>query len=244
MNCEHKNLEELEGVDFCTDCGLELLKISQESEWRYYCGNDSRSIKDPSRCYCIKQNVKNINSILDKLHLKGTIRVQIEIRYKKVVNEQTIRGKNRISVVGVCWFFVRIHNGDFCTIDEIREILKLNKKSMSAALTKYYMAFPEDRDKKIEPKDLIKKIMIKAEIDLGHYDKIVKLTQSLKDKNNFLEKSTPQSIASAIVYLYMNNTTVNNRICKKEFSEKVSLSDITITKLANEASKLLDCCSK
>jgi transcription initiation factor TFIIIB Brf1 subunit/transcription initiation factor TFIIB len=238
LDCNHKSIEEVEGVDYCTVCGFELLKISQDSEWRFYCGNDSRNIRDPSRCHYIKQHSKNIDKILEKLHLKETMKKQIEIRYKRVVGDQTIRGKNRKSVVGVCWFRVRVDNGDFCTIDEIREALNLDKKSMSAALTKYYLAYPEDRNKEIKPINLIKKIMIKAEIDLNHYDKIVSLTQSLESKNNFLEKSTPQSVASAIVYLYMNSGSA--KICKKEFSEKVNLSDITITKLANEASKLLN----
>ena len=53
--CLHKNIINENGIESCTDCGIEIYKeLSLEPEWRFYGENDSKHSSDPSRCHIRK----------------------------------------------------------------------------------------------------------------------------------------------------------------------------------------------
>ena len=115
---------------------------------------------------------------------------------------------------------------------------------MSSGLRKYYEKFPEDRTKHIQPEDLIRRILVLTNIPLNNYRKIVHIAKYLENSSRLLNHSSPQSVASAIVYLYlcMNPELKESlSLSKTKFAELAKLSDITVTKLVKEASKIVGC---
>jgi hypothetical protein len=117
----------------------------------------------------------------------------------------------------------------------------LSKKDMSAGLTKYYEKFPEDRTTHVKPENLIRRIISLAEIDNEHYRPILALTKYLDGTSSLLNRSNTQSVAAAIVYLYLcinPDYKQTAGLTKIVFAKKIKLSDITIIKLAKEAYKV------
>jgi transcription initiation factor TFIIIB Brf1 subunit/transcription initiation factor TFIIB len=235
----------LDGLSLCLDCGLEANSITYEAEWRKYSDADGRASKDTSRCNMYKSNAKSIDNVVEKLDLPEAIKADVQARYNKIANGKTFRGKCRAAVVATCLFYIYIHRGDFRTNDDVRQMFpNVQKKDMSQALTKYLSVFSEDRTFSMEPVHLLKRFMFLLNIDVStYYDEIRKLFHYVKNRSQTLVHSNPQSVAAAIIYLYllMNPKLMKRlKLTKALFAEKVSLSDITVTKLATEAKTIIE----
>lgn len=238
--CLHENMYESDGgLRICEDCGIEETTLEFDSEWKY-------TSRDTSRCHRTKSNTRSIDKVFDesKADVPEAIRALTEKKVKKIVGDETVRGKGRKAIVAASLLHVYRAQGDIRTSDEIRTDFNLSKKSMSAGLRKYYEKFPDDRTKHVQPEDLIRRILILTNIPLSHYRKIVHIAKYLENSSRLLNHSSPQSVASAIVYLYLcMNPELKNSLdlTKTRFAERAKLSDITVTKLVKEASVIVGC---
>lgn len=244
--CEHRSSFEQNGLTICKDCGCEIEVLDFQPEWRFYGASDNKSTKDPSRCHKTKENVKgNIDKVfLDaKLtELPESIKKKTEQRYKKIVNGDTVRGKGRRARVAACLLFVLRDEGDIRTSDNIRNMFSLTKQQMSEGLTAYHTTFPEDRTQHATPSDFTKRVLKQTNIDEIHYKEILKMTKLLNKVDPVLNRSSPHSVASAIVYLYISlhpEIKESTGLTKTKFASCVNLSDITITKLVKRSEQVL-----
>lgn len=248
IRCSHENKIERDNVIVCQDCGIEERTYDFEPEWRYYGHSDNRCSSDPSRCHRSRPN-KNLDKLFGslKINIPEAVRAQTEKKYKIVVGEKTVRGKGRRSIIAACLFHVYREFGDFRTHDEIRDIFCLTKKNLSSGLTEYKKKFPEDRSVVIKPENLIRHLMARAGVHISHYRKVVHLARYLENSSRTLNRSSPQSVASAILYLYIcitPNLRESIGMSKSEYATKVKLSDITVTKLVKEAASIVGCIVK
>lgn len=233
------------GRKICKLCGLEVDELNFEAEWRFYGASDNRTSRDPSRCHFSKQPSKGcIDSVFAELkldHIQESTKKEVESRYKKIVGENTVRGKGRKGIVAACLLHVLKKNGDIKASDQIRKLFDLSKQEMSTGLSKYYERFKEDRTSTLKPKDLIESIMRLTGIENGHYDKIYTIAESLENTDEVLNHSNPKSVASAMVFFYI---CVNKKYKKSigmtndKFAEKTQLSSITIVKLTNKIAEI------
>jgi transcription initiation factor TFIIIB Brf1 subunit/transcription initiation factor TFIIB len=180
----------------------------------------------------------------NRVDIPDAIRKRVESKYMKIVGNETVRGKGRKAIVAACLFYVYPEFGEYRTSDYIRGLFELDKKNMSAGLSRYYEVFPEARNLEIRPVDLIRWILTLTGIKISHYRKIVKIAQYLEGSSQLLERSSPQSVASAIVYFYLCLHPKYKHelgLTKNRFADKTMLSDITVGKLVKEAAAVGRC---
>lgn len=241
--CGHKNIYRTDGYGVCKDCGCEVSLFDFEPEWRYYKKSDGGG-SDPSRCHT-RHAPKSLDKVYEdnNIILQDSIKAQIEQKYNKIVGKTTVRGKKRKGIVAACMFFVYMDFLKVRTTDFIRNKFGLDKKEMSEGLTTYYKSFPSDRKRYVRPKDLLKWIMDMTTVPLEHYSEILKLMMLLENTSVSLKRSTPQSVASSIVFYYLClNPELKSdlKLDKKTFAEKARLSEITVSKLTKEISTITD----
>ena len=243
--CKHENVceDDTSGIQVCRDCGLEIEALDFKPEWRYYGSSDNRSSKDPSRCQKGKNNKTSIDKILEKqgIEIPDVIKNFIEQKYKLILSDSKRRGKEAKSIVAACHFYVLIDFGEYRTNDYIRNLYGISRKSMSDGITVYLEKFPDDRNKTVKPEQLIKWIMRKTGVHKERYTEIVTLSRYFDKSSKSLARSSPQSVASAIIYFYLcinPEYKASLGLTKSKFSKKADLSDITITKLVKEIARI------
>lgn len=243
IKCPHLNITEKDDTKVCNDCGVECEVMSYEPEWRYYGPTDNRITKDPSRSHQVNIRTKSIDKTLRSKFVPESIRLFTYKKYLKIVGDETSRGTTREAIIAACLLHAYRENGDIRTAAEIRALMgNLEKKRMTDGLRRYYEVFPEDATKHVKAEDLIKRVLIKTGIDYSHYQKIMALCRYLNNTSKILNHSNPQSVASAIVFLYLCMFPKYKEeigMTKAKFAEKVKLSDITVSKLAKEARSIV-----
>lgn len=242
-DCKHEQSYKNDtGVMICGQCGKESDGLDFTQEWRYYGTADNRSSHDPSRCHSQKSNPKGIESVFEKLNINISpyMKSLVAAKYKKVlsVSESTItRGQGRISIVAASLFYAYQDIGEYRTSTYIRKIFGITQKNMSLGMTKYLEAFPEDAVKHITPEKLLPWLMKETGVDTTYYRRILAITRYISSTSELIERSTPQSITSSIIYFYLCLDTelrTKLNISKAEFAKRVSLTEITITKIVKE----------
>jgi hypothetical protein len=81
-------------------------------------------------------------------------------------------------------------------------------------------------------------------IDKKHYKNIIKISRSIENSSRLLKRSSPQSVASAIIYFYLclnPEYKAELGLTKNKFAELALLSDITVSKLVREAQMICNC---
>jgi transcription initiation factor TFIIIB Brf1 subunit/transcription initiation factor TFIIB len=246
--CSHKVFFEEDGIRLCYDCGQQIQYLDFEAEWRFYGASDNRPSRDPSRCHRSKESTRGgIDKVFvdAKLDIPQAIKKKTECKYKRIVGNETVRGRGRRSIVAACLLYVYREEGDFRTADEVRKMFNhLSKQEMSDGLSRYHMTFPEDRTKHARPVDLVRRIMHLTSVDIRHYPTIVTIAKHLENADMTLNHSSPQSVASAVVYLYLclrPDYKEKLGLTKTKFAQKVGLSEITISKLVKRAADVANC---
>jgi transcription initiation factor TFIIIB Brf1 subunit/transcription initiation factor TFIIB len=252
IKCCHENVTTENNVTLCIDCGEEIEKtISQEKEWRYYTGTDSRHTSDPNRCQARRNEEKNIYKDVEKLGFEpiivdkaNSIYMQVT-KIKKPPGEpeeyKIYRGKSRKSIICACIFNAYKLSDNPQTCDSLIEVFKLDRKSGLAGLKHVNMNTPKKspvRTTYITPVHLVEEIMDKFSAKKEQKEEVVELYMKIKNKSSRLNRSRPQSVASGMVYYWIKLRNIN--ITLDEFTSKVNLSKLTITKVASEISSVLD----
>lgn len=245
IDCKHDNTFTEGGLNICVNCGCEVYKIDHDSEWRFYgSGNDN------SRCHKQKEVIKGgiksvfVDARIDESLINDSLIKRAEDKYRYIVDGKTVRGIKRKSIVAACILYVMREDGDIRTSDEIRKMFGLTKQDMSEGMKMYHERFPADRVRPINPSDLIRRTMQRTGINISHYKNILRIAKVIENSNEILNRSSPQSVAPAIVYLYICMLPKKERdligLTKAKFAAKVDLSDITISKLVKVAASVVN----
>lgn len=229
--CEHSETEDVDGIPVCLYCGLELSEVSfEDKDWKYY---SSGSRKDPTRCHRRRESTKSIFSYVEGMAFVHSIVANANKKYIKI-KDDAHRGKNNKAVITACLYAAYIDEGDPKPVHDIGIMFGLNKKNISKGMDTFFDHFPDYRTKYIQPSDLIRRIIIKTGIDMSHYTNIRKLCKHVENSSSAINSSTPQSVACAVVYLYVCMfPDLKERIglTKQRFTSMVGMSDITISKI-------------
>ncbi len=244
--CQHAVTYEGDGISICKDCGCEVEFLDFQPEWRYYGAADSKSAKDPSRCHKSKDGgkggIEKVFQDANAMNIPLSIRKATENKYKEIVGTETIRGKGRKAIIAACLMYAYRDKGDIRTSDEIRKLFNLGKQEMSTGLFKYHSKFRNLKTKSIKPIDLLSRVMKLAKVNMNHYKNVVTIAKFLDKTDVTLNRSSPQAVAAAIVYIYVSlDPQLKKAIgfSKTQFASDVELSDLTIMKLVKKAVSIL-----
>lgn len=250
--CSHTSTDRIDGVMVCTDCGIEIDHLDHEPEWKYYGAGDSKG--DSSRCHRYRGDAENKKSFrklfaetIQLQHINESLIRQTEDRFNQIIKTEngdisSNRGNKRKGIIAACLKHVCDENDIKREPREYRNMFGIKKEDMIAGLTSYYNKFPESRKVITKPCDLIERMMEKLQINHVHYSAIYSLAKQLENSNEELNHSLPNSVAPAIIYVYLehNPEYKEAHLTKSRFASIVQLSEITISKLTKIINSIIE----
>ena len=93
------------------------------------------------------------------------------------------------------------------------------------------------RKTRITPKDLVKEAMKKFNASDAQITDVINLYGKIENRSSMLNRSRPQSVAAGLTYYYI--LMKHKDITLKDFTKEVNLSELTVTKITKEISKVL-----
>jgi len=170
--------------------------------------------------------------------------------YHQVTHTDILRKSSRRGVIFACIFYAYRLNDQLRTPDELAQQLSVSKRVISKGLkyvTLRMQRFHPEAPKGVQSMGqhvtpfhyfpmLWRKIGLAFDAPIAH--DLVHLFSRLHMQHPMLNRSNPQSVASAMVYYYLcqQNTGI---VCAK-VSDAVGLSVVTILRLATEISRFLN----
>ena len=240
ISCSHNNTANEKGIDICIDCGEEITKkIQNTKEWRYYGQSDSRH-SDPNRVQIRKSEERNIYKDVENMGFSDKIVSEANKIYFQVTQGQIFRGNSRKAIVFACIFHSYKLSGKPQSHEKLIHVFNLNRKTGLKGLKHVNLYAPKKsniRTTYITPVNLMEEIMDKFSATKEQKEEVTQLYQQIKNKSSRLNRSRPQSISSGLIYYWI--CTQKKGISLKQFTKKVSLSELTVNKIAKEIAEVL-----
>lgn len=240
-DCEHINTNEESSVLLCLDCGKELKKtIYQDKEWRYYGQSDNKRTSDPNRVQIRKVEDRSIYKDVEGMGFSDKIISLANQIYLQVTKGKIYRGNSRKAIVFACIFNAFKLEGRPQTQDNLRKLFNLSKKTSSTGLKQVNLNVPKDSPVHtifITPENLIEDTMCKFKATVEQKAEVIELYKRIKNKSSAINRARPQSIAAGITYYWISIKDIE--ITLKEFAQKVSLSESTISKISHEMAEII-----
>ena len=241
VGCTHININNEKGINVCTDCGKEIgKKVTHNKEWRFYGGTDSRGSVDPNRVISRKDTESNIYKDVENMGFSEKIVSQANLIYKQVTDNKIFRNNSRKSIIFASIFHSYKLNNTPQSHEKLINVFNLDKKSALKGLKYVSLNAPKESciiTSYITPVNLMGEIMEKFHAKEEHIQEVIEIYEKIKNKSSKINRSRPLSISASIIYYWIRKT--KREITLKEFSSKISLSDLTITKLSKEIAKIL-----
>ena len=247
-NCEHDNIEQYNGSMVCSDCGLEIEQVYIEQER----GID---VNGNTKKFFRKKNQNSEGSISYECRLKGfsdkisdITDKKYQIMIQKALDKgfpETHRGRPRKSLICSCLFFSEMSQGySSITLSEIGAKFDIyNQTKLGLGKEIYLKFFPEDANIRQKPIDLIPNVMIKAGIDLKYQPIIEKIMKTLENRSAVINASKTMSVAATMTFIFLRlNPVLQKKLGYKDvkvFSNKIKMSNITISKKSEEGLRIL-----
>lgn len=239
--CSHLNTTNEKGIDVCMDCGEEIAKkIQNTKEWRYYGQSDSRHSSDPNRVQIRKSEERSIYKDVENMGFSDKIVNEANKIYYQVTQGQIFRGNSRKSIIFACIFHSFKLSGRPQSHEKLIHVFNLNRKTGLKGLKHVNLHAPKNsniRTTYITPINLVEEIMDKFSATPEQKLEVTKLYHQIKNKSSRLNRSRPKSVASGLVYFWI--CSKKKEITLKQFTKKVSLSELTVNKIAKEISDVL-----
>lgn len=234
--CSHAKVEVRSGISTCTDCG-EILKrtMLHDREWRNY----SDQKKDPTRVQLRKNDDRSIFKDVQGLGFSNKIISLANDLYSDVAKGNIYRGNCRRAIIFACVFHAYKSVGQPQTHEKLIKLFNLNRKAGLKGLKHVTLnsTSPLLRGGHITPKHLVEDIMKSFSATKAQIEEVTRLYDHIKNRSSNLNRARPNSIASGLIYYWIQNSNIN--ISLKEFAKKTSLSEITIAKISKEISSIL-----
>ncbi len=235
-NCKHSEITQISEKNVCIECGFVMKEdLSYDKDWKY-------SSKDASQYHKRKPEQRSLFKDVEGMDFPESIVQNANKKYQNIIKNNIYRGSKRKAIIVACIYYAYIEQGEHRTSEEISKKFNIKKKSIKEGFTRYCDCFPDASIFYINAKNLIRQIMVRTDINFIHLRKINKLCDFLENKSALLNRSNPQSVAAAIVYLYLClEPEYKNKLgmTKIKFAKIVDLSDITITKLGKESQRII-----
>lgn len=246
--CKHLNTIDEDGNIICVDCGesFDTLNVCEEAEWRYYGAGDNVETSDPSRCQYRKVVDKGITKELTAMGFSVDVTQKANQLYLMVTKDNIKRSNFRRGIMFACVFHAFIELDRPQTTEYIQKIFKnISKRNISKGFTYYGIEMPKNKREKyvyITAEHYIPKILNLLKVTDEHISNVLELYNKLKEKSYLLNTSNPQSIGSGFVYYYLKKINKKNdfEINPSVFGKIVNLSEITISRIANEIEDIMN----
>lgn len=218
-------------LEYCAQCGVEKRRtLLAEREWGAGAGD--------SRCQTRKGTRGSIDEELHYLGFDDDIVSRAEKIYTQVASG--IGGTSHRAIIFACVFnaFKLANAPQNC--DTLRDVFGLDRRAALRGLKIINMHAPktsEIRVKYITPAQFVHDMMSHFGATEAEEQEVLALYELVKKRSLSLSRSRPQSIASALVYIFLS--TGRKDFDVKLFLEKAMLSELTVSKIAREIVRVL-----
>lgn len=250
QDCKHTNIITEKGVNICIDCGEEISqKLTFDREWRYYPNNNNKGISESNQK---KDEDRNIFKDLESLGFSEPIKIKANNIYIQVTNQianrdnnqktrgKILRGNSRKGIIFACTYHAFKLANMPQSHESLLEIFNLQRKDGLKGLKYVNLHAPKDskiRTTYVTPIALLNDIMSKFSANEEQKKEVIELYEKIRNKSSPLNRSRPQSVASGLVYYWI---CLNKKdISLKDFAKRVSLSELTISKISKIISEII-----
>ncbi|ALX27499.1 transcription initiation factor TFIIB [Golden Marseillevirus] len=235
--CPHTNFEKSGESRVCVDC---FQVLDDEIS---YTEKDTAAF-GPKRACTGKESSRgtekrDIFKDLEGIALPQNILESANAKYQKIMErvggESAIkRKKKRKGIIVVCTQKALKEVGEERSVYDVARLFgcDVQKAAISYGLKKYCKVFRESLTEYTQASDLIRRTITLCGIGHDKYDEILEICLKVQGKTRMLKSAIPQSVASAVVFLWqtMNKEHAWSRhVPRKEFAKIVCLSEATIT---------------
>lgn len=238
--CTHENIITENGTMVCIDCGLETVNEEEDSEWKYYGINDTKYSIDPTQCYIRKVKDKSIYQDVQNLDISDNVIDIASNIYDTVCLGKVHRGSFRRAIIFAVIFHAYKLNETPKSCEYLIKEFKIKRKDALKGLKFVNENAPKNsplRNLYITPEHLIREFAKNFQVSQDKCNELIQLYRYLKGKSTIFNRSRPQSVASGVIWYWIQ--VHDKPITMKEFSKKIGLSELTITKISKEIGKLL-----
>jgi len=229
--CAHLYITKEHGFEICKDCGLEVKRIlNYEQDW-------GRCMNNKGSHYLRKSDDSSAYQELDNYGISEEIIQKVNDLYSNVTSKSVYRGQYKKAIVFGCLYYVYKNTDGVSTI---KNIFNLDKKTILKGIKFINLNMPKNSDiktKYITDKEMINDYVDKLKLK-ENTEEICELYYSIKNKSSIINRSRLQSVISSLIYYYLTKKKYKT-ITIKEYSNKISLSSITIQKIIKEIDKIL-----
>jgi len=240
--CSHTNIINEKDVFLCIDCGEEFqIAPTYDKEWRYYGKNDSKHSSDPNRVQLRKIDERSIYKDVETLGFSESVVSLANKYYNQITNGKIFRGNSRKALIFSCIYHAFKLSNMCQPHEKLIKIFNLDRKTALKGLK--YVNLYALKDSKIRtsyttPVDLVGDLMELFSATKEQKKEVLMLYDEIKNKSSKLNRSRPQSISSGLVFYWI--CLKGKNISLKEFAKKSGLSELTISKISKEISRVLN----
>jgi transcription initiation factor TFIIIB Brf1 subunit/transcription initiation factor TFIIB len=239
--CSHENIIIEKNITLCTDCGSEIEStVGIDQEWKYL-KNEVKQNTDPNRCYIRKVKDRTIYEDVNHMGFSDRIVDIANKIYIQACGEKVHRGNYRKAIIFASIFHAYKIDKNPQSYETLIGMFKLNRKIALKGLKYINQNSPKDspiRSTYITPVNLIHEFMTEFNATSAQKEEVVALYKKVKGRSSMINRSRPQSVAAGIIYYVIHKE--KKEISLKEFTKKVSLSELTVNKIAKECARILD----
>ena len=239
--CLHDSVIEDSGVVLCMNCGTEIKKdITYDKDWRYYGKFDTKNSSDPTRVHLRKEEDKNIYKDISKMNFNHKIITLANQIYKDITKGKIKRGKSRKSIIFACVYEAYVQSDDVQIPGNLIQVFNITRKEGLQGKKFLELRLPKKKMKnyQITPVHLIKDILNKFEANESQVEEVICLYNMIKNRHTLLNRARPQSVAAGLTFYWFQKESIDMSI--KEFSKKVNLSELTISKICDIIKSILE----
>jgi transcription initiation factor TFIIIB Brf1 subunit/transcription initiation factor TFIIB len=242
--CEHVSTSMEGGKRMCDKCGCEVLVIDYEAEWKYHGKPTSRctSHREPERG-------KNLRKVFDDLNLSnGFVNERnfkkCQERYNRVVGpKRSVHGVKSRGIAAACLYHIFKEDGKIYRWNEAQGWFNLTPKQLSDGMSEYRKTFPESRIENITVSQMISRNVEILKLDKSHETIIQSLAKRIEETKAEINRSSPASIAAAVIYVYLAwkepTYKISLDLTREKFAMMMGISGITIGKMSKIIAKIL-----
>ena len=240
--CSHESTVNENNNIICLTCGsvIECSIEYNDKEWNWY---PDKANNSSNRVIKRKPDVKTIFKDLEYLDIPDDIITEANRIYFQVVNQKICRGNIRKALIYACILKSYEKFNKHYSYENLMNKLNISKKHCLKGIKMIKMYAPKDSKNEpiyqyIKPSHLLDDIMSKLDATLSQKTQVSNLYGKIEQtKSNIIKRARPKSTACAIVFFWILKNEYPITI--KEFSKKVGISELTITKLLIHIKKIL-----
>lgn len=151
-------------------------------------------------------NINTFSSLLSSpingAVLKKDLQLKVISLYEQCVKQMNVRGKSKLSLLGLCLFYTCNTNSVFMTMKHIRKHLRISRRSLNQLHNRFLLLNPQFRLLEMKPSDFVPMYFVKYDLPIEHLQRTMRMCQKLDNEKQFLN-SNPAMVCFCFIFKHL-----------------------------------------